>query len=284
MSAVGLSGTRGVSSRDYALHLQDHACPTLDNRCVGPRGTARGRVLDRASPVPPHLELTKLQSTSNDTIRSNDLHLNLRRAEGTVDLPCAPPQVRPSSRASSPTSECAPSRPGLISPLPSGLMRSVRHGNLSRRCTTVGTALWRGSSTLSSSARVTAAASSHLEPKATGAPKLDFTDPRLAFAGASTFELLRGAAVLTACSQQWLVQRCEPLLSLSNRLVGRHATEAALKHTVFAHFVAGECETTIAPKLRSLQARASAAVAARPPPTAQPNRAPEVIATTSGAV
>ncbi|KAL1530017.1 hypothetical protein AB1Y20_000942 [Prymnesium parvum] len=83
----------------------------------------------------------------------------------------------------------------------------------------------------------------------------DFTDPRLAFAQTSTPELLRGAAVLTACSQQWLVRRCERLLALSNRVVGERATQAVLRHSIFAHFVAGECEATIAPKLQRLRAQ-----------------------------
>lgn len=81
---------------------------------------------------------------------------------------------------------------------------------------------------------------------------LDFTNTRLAFGGASAFELLRGSAVLTACSQRWLVRRCEPALTLSNRILGQRTTECLLKHTVFAHFVAGECQHSIVPKIESL--------------------------------
>jgi len=60
--------------------------------------------------------------------------------------------------------------------------------------------------------------------------------------------------VLTACSQPALVQRAEPLLNFSTRLLGATATEAMLRHSVFAHFVAGEDEADIAPVISRLRA------------------------------
>jgi proline dehydrogenase len=89
--------------------------------------------------------------------------------------------------------------------------------------------------------------------RSTTSKALDCSDPKLAFSSYSTFELLRGATVLTACSQPWLVKHSEPLLALSDRVLGRKATEALLRHSVFAHFVAGETAETIAPTLRGLR-------------------------------
>ena len=84
------------------------------------------------------------------------------------------------------------------------------------------------------------------------APTLNFTDSKQAFAATSTLELLRGAAVLTACSQPWLVRHADDGLALSRRLLGESTTHALLRHTVFAHFVAGEDAAEIAPKLQQL--------------------------------
>ena len=68
------------------------------------------------------------------------------------------------------------------------------------------------------------------------APTLNFTDSQQAFSATSTLELLRGAAVLTACSQPWLVRHADDGLALSRRLLGESTTHAILRHTVFAHF------------------------------------------------
>ena len=78
-----------------------------------------------------------------------------------------------------------------------------------------------------------------------------FAEATTAF-GASTAELC-GAAVLTACSQPWLVHHAKSTIDASYRLFGRRATEAVLRHTAFAHFVAGESAEEIAPKLQALR-------------------------------
>ena len=67
------------------------------------------------------------------------------------------------------------------------------------------------------------------------------------------FELLRGATVLTVCSQQWLVNRAQTILHNANAVIGKNATEGLLRHTAFAHFVAGETTEDIAPKLDTLR-------------------------------
>lgn len=82
---------------------------------------------------------------------------------------------------------------------------------------------------------------------------LDVADTQTAFKGYSTVELLRGAAVLTACSQPWLVRQSEALLVLSDKLLGQRTTDQLLRHTVFDHFVAGEDGQAIAPTLQSLR-------------------------------
>ena len=68
---------------------------------------------------------------------------------------------------------------------------------------------------------------------------LDLTNPQVAFQASTSLEIVRGVAVLTACSQPWLVRRAESILTLSRKLLGSTVTDKMLRHTVFAHFVAG---------------------------------------------
>ena len=84
------------------------------------------------------------------------------------------------------------------------------------------------------------------------APEIDLANPRIAFQASSSYELARGVAVLTACSQPWLVRNAEAILSLSRRRLGRPLTDWLLRHTVFAHFVAGETPEEIKPLLARL--------------------------------
>ena len=87
---------------------------------------------------------------------------------------------------------------------------------------------------------------------ATHSPTLDLSNPRIAFQASSSLDLVRGAAVLTACSQPWLVRHAEPALALSRRLLGPTLTDTLLRHTLFAHFVAGETAEGIRPLLSRL--------------------------------
>jgi len=86
-------------------------------------------------------------------------------------------------------------------------------------------------------------------------PLTSFSDARLAFAHTSTPKLMRGAAVLTACSQPWLAKHSEAAIALANKLLGPSVTTMLLKHTVFEHFVAGEDAAAIAPVLTLLHER-----------------------------
>lgn len=83
-----------------------------------------------------------------------------------------------------------------------------------------------------------------------GAP--DLANPQIAFQASSSYELARGVAVLTACNQPWLVRNAEAVLSLSRRWLGGPLTDWLLRHTVFAHFVAGETPEEIKPLLTRL--------------------------------
>jgi proline dehydrogenase len=52
-------------------------------------------------------------------------------------------------------------------------------------------------------------------------------------------DLLRGCLVFLACSIGPLVDNGEQLLAMSRRLLGSSVIDAVLRHTFFAHFVAG---------------------------------------------
>ena len=89
-------------------------------------------------------------------------------------------------------------------------------------------------------------------PGERGALELDLSNPRIAFQVSSSFELARGVAVLTACSQPWLVRNAESMLALLRWLLGGPTTDRLLRHSVFAHFVAGETPDEIGPLLARL--------------------------------
>jgi len=83
---------------------------------------------------------------------------------------------------------------------------------------------------------------------------LDFSKTERAFRHYSTLELVRSAAVLTACAQPQLVRRAEYLINLSKTVVGTSATRHLVRKTIFAQFVAGEDASGIAPTLDRLRA------------------------------
>ena len=86
------------------------------------------------------------------------------------------------------------------------------------------------------------------------ASPLNFAKTTTAFQGTPTVELLRCAGGADGtCSQPWLVHHAKSTIDASYRLFGRRATEAVLRHTAFAHFVAGESAEEIAPKLQALR-------------------------------
>ena len=103
-------------------------------------------------------------------------------------------------------------------------------------------------------ARLLARSSRRLSTATAIAP-LDFTDPRTAFSGTSTAELLRGAVVLTACTIRPFVMNAEMLLGLSTRVFGKTFTDTVVRKTFFAHFVAGESAEGIKPVMQALKAQ-----------------------------
>ena len=53
-----------------------------------------------------------------------------------------------------------------------------------------------------------------------GAPELDLANPRIAFQASSSYELARGIAILTVCSQPLFVRNAEAILTLTRRWLG----------------------------------------------------------------
>jgi len=74
----------------------------------------------------------------------------------------------------------------------------------------------------------------------TAVDELNFDDVSQSFHVKTTYELLRSLVVFKLCSIRPLVVRAQPLLALSERMLGRRLTHWILRHTFFAHFCAGE--------------------------------------------
>ncbi len=100
--------------------------------------------------------------------------------------------------------------------------------------------------TLSSSVATATSARRYARP-------VDFSDGQRALSARTTGELLRGALILTACNQPMLVRNADRLLRWSSTVVGERITHALVRHTFFAHFVAGEDAEQIRPLLARLQ-------------------------------
>ena len=69
-----------------------------------------------------------------------------------------------------------------------------------------------------------------------------FDDPETAYSSYSSFELVRALGIYKACSVSPLVRNAEKLYKLSLRVGGSRLTHSILKHSLFAHFCAGEDE------------------------------------------
>ncbi len=72
------------------------------------------------------------------------------------------------------------------------------------------------------------------------APSIDFDNYREAFKGRPTSTLLRGYAVLKACTFTSIVRNADKLVALSRRTLGDTITYGVIKHTMFKYFCAGE--------------------------------------------
>lgn len=90
-------------------------------------------------------------------------------------------------------------------------------------------------------------------PQGAAKPIVDFSDTATAFQAKSLPEMLRGVLVFTMCRIKPLVERAEPLMRASYKVLGPSLTNAALKATFFGHFCAGEDEEAIKPVIRRLE-------------------------------
>lgn len=93
----------------------------------------------------------------------------------------------------------------------------------------------------------------HVRASSSAKPAVDFSDTKAAFQAKSTTELLTGMLVFSLCKVRPLVERAEPLLKLSYKLLGSGATNLLLRKTFFGHFCAGEDEETIRPVIHKLE-------------------------------
>ncbi|XP_067015300.2 hydroxyproline dehydrogenase [Anabrus simplex] len=83
---------------------------------------------------------------------------------------------------------------------------------------------------------------------------LQFDDHRTVFRHKSTWELLRALLVLRACGSDLLVDNCLQLLRTGQRLLGERGLGWLLRPTVYAQFVAGQEEQSLASVAGELQA------------------------------
>ena len=83
---------------------------------------------------------------------------------------------------------------------------------------------------------------------------MDFTDAKAVYSSKSTPELVSALLVLQTCRFQPLVTHAEWLLKTAKGVLGASAVDGIVRHTFFAHFCAGEDETTIRPKVKALEA------------------------------
>eukprot|EP00051_Salpingoeca_urceolata_P031208 m.10754 g.10754 ORF g.10754 m.10754 type:complete len:587 (+) comp3855_c0_seq2:365-2125(+) len=113
-------------------------------------------------------------------------------------------------------------------------------------------------STTASSATGVFNADVNVDLSAEGGPQLrelqGFDDPAIAFESKSIGELARAYVVFGLCRSRSLVKHSASLYELSNKILGRAATAAALRATFFGHFCAGEDEDSIRPTVQLLQA------------------------------
>ena len=82
-----------------------------------------------------------------------------------------------------------------------------------------------------------------------------FKDAQLAFRQKSLPELLRTWLIFRVCAIGFVVRHCDSLYGLSRRLLGARLTNAALRHTLFGHFCAGESAAGIVPRIEHLRSR-----------------------------
>nr|XP_054775410.1 proline dehydrogenase 1, mitochondrial-like [Lytechinus pictus] len=81
---------------------------------------------------------------------------------------------------------------------------------------------------------------------------LSFSQPEIAYSSKTTLELLRSIMVLKLCQFDFLVKYNKQLLDFSRKILGKRLFEALMKATFYGHFVAGEDQPSIKPKVERL--------------------------------
>lgn len=113
-----------------------------------------------------------------------------------------------------------------------------------------------------STLKSTAAASTNIcdttPPKTVQQPPRDplditFEDAKAAFKSKTNLELIRAYVVYTLCSFDYLVQNNMKLMKLARSVLGEKLFIMLMKATFYGHFVAGEDEYKIRPKLERLR-------------------------------
>lgn len=85
-------------------------------------------------------------------------------------------------------------------------------------------------------------------------PKLDLTfeDSKTAFKAKTNLELLRGLLVFQLCGINLLIDNQKSLLKISRKLLGKTLFTKLMRATFYGHFVAGEDQNDIRPKVENM--------------------------------
>ncbi|XP_032234100.2 proline dehydrogenase 1, mitochondrial [Nematostella vectensis] len=82
--------------------------------------------------------------------------------------------------------------------------------------------------------------------------ELKFDNAKEAFRSKTTFEIARALAVFRLCSIDFLVEKNQEIMKLSQKLMGKKLFRKVMKSTFYGHFVAGEDKDDIKPTIHNL--------------------------------
>lgn len=82
---------------------------------------------------------------------------------------------------------------------------------------------------------------------------LSFDNTQEAFKSKSNWELWRGLLVLKLCSYQTLVNQNVRLMNLGRKVLGQRLFEMLMRATIYGHFVVGQDQEEIKPKVQKLR-------------------------------
>ncbi|EDO37792.1 predicted protein, partial [Nematostella vectensis] len=82
--------------------------------------------------------------------------------------------------------------------------------------------------------------------------ELKFDNAKEAFRSKTTFEIARALAVFRLCSIDFLVEKNQEIMKLSQKLMGKKLFRKVMKSTFYGHFVAGEDRDDIKPTIHNL--------------------------------